>query len=315
MRIRRVNPSIYTDFDRAEWATLRARTPLTLTEADLLALRGLNDRISLDEVRDIYLPLSRLLGLRVAAAHSLVTVTSAFLGSPVSRRPYIVAIAGSVAVGKSTTARVLQALLQRWPDHPHVELVTTDGFLHPNRVLEERGLMKRKGFPQSYDAKRLLKFLAAIKAGEPEVTAPVYSHLTYDIVPDAVTVVRQPQICIIEGLNVLQNASARGSAARALISDYIDFSIYLDAAEEDVRSWYIERFLVLRDTVFHDASSYFHRYSALSTAEARETAGRIWDEINAPNLRENILPTRERAHVVLSKSAEHSVARVRLRSW
>jgi type I pantothenate kinase len=289
-----VTPSIYTDFERAEWATLRARTPLTLTEADLLALRGLNDRISLEEVRDIYLPLSRLLGLRVAAAHSLATVTSAFLGSPVSRRPYIVAIAGSVAVGKSTTARVLQALLQRWPDHPHVELVTTDGFLHPNRVLEERGLMKRKGFPQSYDAKRLLKFLAAIKAGEPEVTAPVYSHLTYDIVPDAVTVVRQPQICIIEGLNVLQNASARGSAARALISDYIDFSIY---------------------TVFHDASSYFHRYSALSIDEARETAGRIWDEINAPNLRENILPTRERAHVILSKGAEHSVARVRLRSW
>jgi type I pantothenate kinase len=305
---------MYTDFDRAEWSTLRARTPLTLTEADLLALRGLNDRISLEEVRDIYLPLSRLLGLRVAAAQSLATVTSAFLGSPVSRRPYIIAIAGSVAVGKSTTARVLQALLKQWPDHPHVELVTTDGFLHPNRVLEERGLMKRKGFPQSYDTKRLIEFLAAIKGGEPEVAAPVYSHLSYDIVPDTFTTVQQPQICLIEGLNVLQNVSRRQSA-RALISDYIDFSIYLDAAEGDVRSWYIDRFLVLRDTVFHDASSYFHRYSALSTDAARETAGRIWDEINAVNLRENILPTRERANVILSKGADHSVARVRLRSW
>jgi type I pantothenate kinase len=304
-----VSVSSHLHFTREEWSRLRAATPLTLSEPELDALRGINERISLAEVADVYLPLSRLLNLHVAAAQGLDAVVDHFLGSPAARSPYVVAIAGSVAVGKSTTARILQALLARWPNHPEVSLVTTDGFLLPNRVLEERGLMSRKGFPESYDVRRLIEFLADLKAGSAEVGAPVYSHLTYDIVPGVVENVRQPDILIVEGLNVLQT----GSPSRVFVSDFVDFSIYVDAKEADIETWYVERFFTLRGSRFKDEKSYFHRYAALSDAEARETAQRIWREINAVNLRENIEPTRDRAHLVLEKARDHSVASVRLR--
>jgi type I pantothenate kinase len=261
----------------------------------------------------VYLPLSRLLNLHVIAAQALYAVTGAFLGTPSPKAPYIVAIAGSVAVGKSTTARILQAVLRQWPDHPRVDLVTTDGFLFPNAVLEQRGLMSRKGFPESYDRKRLVTFVSDIKAGKSEVSAPVYSHVAYDIVPGAVTTIHRPQIVIIEGLNVLQNTTSRGGSASTLVSDYIDFSIYVDAREQDIQDWYVERFLLLRASVFQSATSYFHRYASLSENEARATAVRIWQEINAVNLRENVLPTRERANLILSKRGDHAVGSVSLR--
>jgi type I pantothenate kinase len=307
--------SRYITFSREEWSRLRAATPLTLTEEDLVTLRGINENVSLDEVADIYLPLSRLLNLYVAASQSLYTVTDTFLGKPAAKVPYVVAIAGSVAVGKSTTARILQALLARWPNHPKVDLVPTDGFLYPNRVLEERGLMHRKGFPESYDLRRLVQFMVAIKAGEPEVTAPVYSHLAYDILPGVVNVVRQPDIMILEGLNVLQTSDGHpgGRPPRLFVSDFIDFSIYVDADENDIEQWYIERFLKLRDTRFRDPASYFHKYASLGYEESVEVARQIWREINWVNLRENILPTRERAHLILEKGPDHSVQRVRLR--
>jgi type I pantothenate kinase len=306
--------SRYIRFDREEWARLRQATPLTLTEEDLVTLRGINDRLSLDEVAEIYLPLSRLLNLYVAAAQNLYRVTDVFLGSPAAKVPYVIAIAGSVAVGKSTIARILQALLARWPNHPQVDLVTTDGFLYPNRVLEERGLMHRKGFPESYDLRRLVRFMADVKAGQPEVAAPVYSHLVYDIVPDGLKTVRLPDIMILEGLNVLQTVDGHpGRTVRAFVSDFIDFSIYIDADEDDVEQWYISRFLTLRETVFRDESSYFHRYAHLTDQEAVATASDIWKRINWLNLRENILPTRERAHLILRKGADHLVENVRLR--
>jgi type I pantothenate kinase len=296
---------------RDDWAALRAATPMTLREADLEKLRGINERIDLDEVTAIYLPLSRLLNLYVSASQDLARVSSTFLGTFAPRVPYVIGVAGSVAVGKSTFARILQALLARWPDHPRVDLVTTDGFLYPNAVLLERGLMQRKGFPESYDTRRLLAFLRDLKSGS-AARAPVYSHVVYDIVPGEEIVVRQPDIVILEGLNVLQVGSPSGATANEFVSDYFDFSIYLDADEADVRAWYVERFLTLRKTVFQDPRSYFRHFADLSEDEAVVTAEAIWEEINGRNLKENIAPTRERASLILRKEADHRVSEVRL---
>ena len=287
---------------------------MTLDEADLAALRGINERLSLAEVAQIYLPLSRLLNLYVAASQSLHRVTDTFLGSPAAKVPYVVAVAGSVAVGKSTTSRVLQALLARWPDHPTVDIVTTDGFLYPNRILTARDLMRRKGFPESYDLRRFVRFMSDLKAGGPAVSAPVYSHQAYDILPGAEQVVRRPDIVVVEGLNVLQTGAAPpGRAPRVFVSDFIDFSIYVDAAEADIEQWYVERFQALRSTVFADPTSYFHDFAALGVAAADAKAREIWRDINAVNLRANIEPTRHRARLVLHKAADHSVQSVRLR--
>lgn len=336
--------SPYISFSREEWARLGASTPLTLSEADLARLRGINDRVSLAEVSDIYLPLSRLLSLYVSGARDLYQAIDTFLGGPAAKVPlprtFIIGIAGSVAVGKSTTARILQALLARWPGHPRVDLVATDGFLYPNRILEERGLLGRKGFPESYDVRRLMRFLADVKSGRAEVVAPVYSHLIYDIVPDQFQVVRQADIVIVEGLNVLQTdprpgpdilpfgrrpgstipgstipASPSGSrrAFTVFVSDFFDFSIYVDAEEAFITRWYMERFLTLVKTAFRDPNSYFHRYASLSIEEAVTFAETVWQEINGPNLRENILPTRERARLILEKGSNHGVRGVRLR--
>lgn len=298
----------YLSFSHDEWATLRASTPLTLDENDLDKLRGINERISLEEVTDVYLPLSRLLNLYVTASQGLYNVTDTFLGKPAAKVPYIIGVAGSVAVGKSTTSRVLQALLSRWPAHPQVDIVTTDGFLFPNAVLEERGIANRKGFPESYDQRALLDFVADLKSGVTSVAAPVYSHEAYDIVPGASTVVARPDVVIVEGLNVLQTAEAK-----VVVSDFFDFSVYVDADESDVRGWYVERFMTLRETLFRDPASYFHRYAGLSDDEAVSTATDIWETINGLNLRQNILPTRDRAHLILEKAQDHSVRRVRLR--
>jgi type I pantothenate kinase len=305
--------SPYRDFTHGEWGQLRAATPLTLSEDDLTKLRGTNEYVSLDEVAQIYLPLSRLLNLRIAATQDLHQTTDTFLGKHAARVPFIIGVAGSVAVGKSTTSRILQALLARWPNHPKVDLVTTDGFLFPNERLTEMGLMERKGFPESYDRKRLLRFVADVKSGYDEVRTPVYSHLTYDIVPGHEQVIERPDIVIIEGLNVLQTGSAEGSPS--FVSDYFDFSIYVDAEEDHIKRWYIDRFLTLRGTAFQDSASYFHRFASLSEQEARDTANRIWDTINGVNLRENIQPTMERARLILEKGADHSVERVRLRKF
>jgi type I pantothenate kinase len=306
--------SPYVTFSREEWARLRAATPMTLTDADLKTLRGINEYVSLQEVVEVYLPLSRLLNLYVAAAQGLHRVTDLFLGKPARAVPYIVGIAGSVAVGKSTFARILRALLARWPNHPRVDLVTTDGFLYPNRLLEERGLMNRKGFPESYDLRRLMRFMAELKSGAEEVRAPVYSHLVYDIVPGEEAVLHQPDIVLIEGLNVLQTPDgARRRSIRTFVSDFFDFSIYLDADECDVEEWYVARFLTFRDTAFRDPRSYFHRYADLSTDDAVATARRIWADINGINLRENIGPTRDRARLILRKGTDHSIQEIRLR--
>lgn len=303
----------YQVFPREEWAALRAATPLTLHEDDLDRLRGINEQIDLDEVAAVYLPLTRLLNLYVAATQNLHHVAATFLGTLAPKVPYVIGVAGSVAVGKSTFSRILQALLARWPDHPKVDLVTTDGFLHPNRVLEERSIMNRKGFPESYDTRRLLDFLRRLKSGEEEVTAPVYSHVIYDIVPGENITVRQPDILILEGLNVLQVGSHHPGDATEFVSDYFDFSIYIDADEEHIERWYVERFLRLRETVFRDPSSFFRHYAHLTTEEAIATARAIWVEINGKNLRENIAPTKGRASLVLHKAADHRVTEVQLR--
>ena len=306
----------YLDFSREEWAKLRAFTPLPLTESDLATLRGINEMISLEEVADIYLPLSRLLNLYVSAVQAMNKATDTFLGHLPARIPYVIGIAGSVAVGKSTIARVLQALLSRWPDHPKVDLITTDGFLLPTKVLQKRGLMKRKGFPESYERMALLRFLAQIKRGQAEVASPVYSHLIYDILEGVVQMVNQPDILIVEGLNVLQTGTARRSSKHPsmFVSDFFDFSIFIDAEEELIESWYVSRFLKLRETVFTNPDSYFNRYAALNQEEATAQAKSIWREINGPNLRENIMPTRERARLVLRKGPDHRVEEIRLRS-
>jgi len=313
-RVEGSKPSRFLHFSREQWSRLRAAAPLTLSEEGLTALQGLNENVSLEEVVKVYLPLSRLLNLHISAAKALYSVTDAFLGNPAAKVPYVVGIAGSVAVGKSTTARILQSLLARGPDHPDIALITTDGFLYPNRVLEERGIMERKGFPESYDLRRLVRFLADVKAGYPEVSAPVYSHLTYDILPEEKEYVRRPEVLIVEGLNVLQtgNGDPRDTPP-VFVSDFFDFSIYVDADEAHVERWFSERFLTLRDTVFRDESLYFHRYAHLSTEEARRVAAGIWADINGLNLRENIAPTRERAHLILEKGEDHEVLGVRLR--
>ncbi len=300
----------YLTFGREEWADLRAATPLTLREHDLDSLRGINERIDLDEVAAVYLPLTRLLNLYVAATQNLSKVSSAFLGTLEPKVPYVIGVAGSVAVGKSTFARILQALLARWPDHPKVDLVTTDGFLYPNRILEERGIMNRKGFPDSYDTRRLLQFLRELKSGEPNVAAPVYSHVVYDIVDGDEVIVSQPDIVILEGLNVLQVGS---SDASEFVSDYFDFSIYIDADEEHIQEWYVRRFLTLRETVFQNPDSFFRHYAHLTTEEAVETAKFIWREINGRNLRDNIEPSKARAGLVLRKGQDHRVTNVSLR--
>ena len=304
--------SPYMSFSSDQWSALRAYTPLTLTEEDLKELRGLNVALSLDEVARFFLPLSRLLNLHVGASQELYRASDTFLGRLPAKTPFVIGIAGSVAVGKSTTSRVLRQMLARWPNHPRVELVTTDGFLYPNKVLEDRDLMDRKGFPESYDRRRLLQFLSEVKSGQAEVRAPVYSHLVYDVVPEEEVVVRQPDILIVEGLTVLQ-AGGVDHDGSVFVSDYFDFSIYVDAAVDDIRRWYVERFLTLRETAFKDPRSYFHRYGDLSDEEAVATATDIWTRINEKNLIENIRPTRERADLIVVKGSDHSVAEVKLR--
>ncbi|GAA4362173.1 type I pantothenate kinase [Paeniglutamicibacter cryotolerans] len=304
----------FVELDRQTWARLSNEIEQPLNEADLERLSGLGEQLNLNEISEVYLPLSRLLNLYVQGSGALHRATNTFLGESTRRTPFVIGVAGSVAVGKSTTARVLQEMLRRWPDTPDVQLITTDGFLYPNAELEKRGMMHRKGFPESYDRRRLLRFVSEVKSGAPEVRAPWYSHLTYDIVPGREIVVRSPQVLIVEGLNVLAPARARqdGTAGLAL-SDFFDFSVYVDARTSDIEEWYISRFMRLRDGAFADPASYFHRYAVLSDDEARETAHGIWKRINEPNLRENVLPTRGRAQLVLSKDSDHSIRRMLLR--
>jgi len=306
--------SPYRVFSRAEWAQLRADTPMTLTSSEVEHVRSLNDRLDMAEVEEIYLPLSRLLSMYVATTQRLFRAQQRFLGTEDAKMPYIIGVAGSVAVGKSTTARVLQALLARWPNVPQVDLLTTDGFLYPNAVLQREGLMEKKGFPESYDLPALLRFLTDVKAGRRPVRAPVYSHLVYDVMPNEWIEIDRPDILIVEGLNVLQAGRLpRDGKAIPFVSDFFDFSVYLDADEDVLRHWYVDRFLTLRGTAFRDPKSYFHRYSRLSDAEAVETATSIWSRINLVNLRENILPTRQRADLILAKSESHLVEEVALR--
>jgi type I pantothenate kinase len=302
-------PSPYVELSRDAWRALRENTPLPLTSGELDALRGLKDPIDITEVEEVYLPLSRLLNLFFLADGGLRDTVSGFLGEPVQPTPFIIGVAGSVAVGKSTTSRLLRTLLARWPEHPSVELVTTDSFLHPNATLAERGIMDRKGFPESYDRRALVRFVSSIKAGAEEVSIPIYSHLEYDIVPGARQTVRRPDILIVEGLNVLQ-APPAGSLG---VSDFFDFSIYVDARVEDIRQWYVERLFALRRTAFTDPRSYFHKYAQLDEDEAAAFAQRVWRDINEINLVSNILPTRARATLVLHKGRDHAVERIRLR--
>ncbi len=306
--------SPYRIFSRAEWAKLRDDTPMTLTPAEVGEVRSLNDRLDMKEVEEIYLPLSRLLSLYVVATQRLFRAQQNFLGTEDTKVPYIIGVAGSVAVGKSTTARVLKALLARWPNTPRVDLITTDGFLYPNAVLEREGLMERKGFPESYDLPALLRFLTEVKAGRRPVRAPIYSHLVYDVMPNDWVVIEQPDILIVEGLNVLQaGPPPRDGKAIPYVSDFFDFSVYLDAGEDILLRWYVDRFLTLRGTAFRDPKSYFHRYSKLSDTEAVATATGIWSRINLLNLHENILPTRQRADLILTKGESHLIEEVALR--
>jgi type I pantothenate kinase len=313
-QIVRAGLSPYRVFPIAEWAKLRADTPMTLSAAEIEALQSLGDPLSLDEVERVYLPISRLLSFYVAAVRGVFEATRRFLGTDDGKAPFIIGIAGSVAVGKSTTARILRELLTRWPSAPKVDLLTTDGFLYPNAVLQAEGLMERKGFPESYDVAALLAFLSDVKAGSPRVPAPVYSHLTYDVVEGERIVIDRPDILILEGLNVLQPRDLPPDGkAIPFVSDFFDFSIYLDADETIVRTWYVERFMKLMETRFRDPRSYFHRYASLGRKEAEEIAAGLWDRINLVNLRENILPTRPRADLILRKGADHAVKEVALR--
>ena len=308
------NLSPFRIFSRAEWAKLRKDTPMTLTSDEVTRLRSLHDRLDFAEVEEIYLPLSRLLSMYVEYTQKLFRSQNEFLGTADIKMPFIIGVAGSVAVGKSTTARVLQALLARWPNVPKVELVTTDGFLLPNAVLEREGLMEKKGFPESYDLPALLRFLSDVKGGRRPARAPVYSHLTYDVMPNHWVEVDRPDILVVEGLNVLQTGRLpKDGKAIPFVSDFFDFSVYLDATEDVLRAWYIDRFLALRSTAFRDPKSYFHRYSTLSDKEASNTASSIWNRINLVNLHDNILPTRQRADLILKKGESHAVEEVALR--
>jgi type I pantothenate kinase len=301
--------SPYLTFSRDEWSRLRGETPMSLSEEDVAELSGITEALSMREVEEVYLPLSRLLNLHIAAVQELHRVSSRFLGSPAPRVPYVVAIAGSVSVGKSTTARVLKRLLSRWPEHRRVELVTTDGFLFPNATLHDRGLMQRKGFPESYDRQRLVRFIAQLKSGLAPLRVPVYSHLQYDILRDTEQTIEHPDIVILEGLNVLQS----GTAHSVFVSDFVDFSIYVDASEAQLESWFMQRFQALRETAFRDPASFFHALATMPDAEALAVAHNAWHNINLVNLRENILPTRERARLILEKGERHVVERVLLR--
>ncbi len=308
------NLSPFRIFSRAEWAKLRKDTPMTLTSDEVARLRSLHDRLDIAEVEEIYLPLSRLLSMYVENTQKLFRSQNEFLGTADIKMPFIIGVAGSVAVGKSTTARVLQALLARWTNVPKVDLITTDGFLLPNAVLEREGLMEKKGFPESYDLPALLRFLSDIKAGRRPARAPVYSHLTYDVMPNHWVEVDRPDILVVEGLNVLQTGRLpKDGKAIPFVSDFFDFSVYLDATEDVLRAWYIDRFLALRETAFRDPKSYFHRYSTLSDKEASNTASSIWNQINLVNLHDNILPTRQRADLILKKGESHAVEEVALR--
>ena len=307
-----LNP--YHHFTKAEWSALRADEPMTLTREDVARLRTLSDPISLEEAEEVYLPLTRLLSFYVEAIQGLHNVSARFLETPDHKVPFIVGVAGSVAVGKSTTARILQALLQRWPASPKVDLITTDGFLHPNAVLAERGIMERKGFPESYDRGRFVAFLADIKSGKANVKAPVYSHLVYDVVPGGEVVVDRPDILIVEGLNILQPGELpRNGKPIVFASDFLDFSIYIDADTDELEGWYLERFFRLRETAFQDPTSYFRRIAEMSEDEAAKFGRMIWRTINLPNLIENVLPTRGRADLVLKKGRDHLIEEVQLR--
>jgi type I pantothenate kinase len=306
--------SPYRIFSRAEWAERREDTPMTLTPEEVTRVRSLHDRLDISEVEEIYLPISRLLSMYVAATQRLFRAQQDFLGTEDSKMPYIIGVAGSVAVGKSTTARVLEALLARWPNVPKVDLITTDGFLYPNAILAREGLMERKGFPESYDLPALLRFLSDVKAGRRPTRAPVYSHLIYDVIPNQWIEIDRPDILVVEGLNVLQaGRPPKGGKAIPYVSDFFDFSIYLDANEDVLLTWYVDRFLTLRETAFRDPKSFFHRYAGLSDADAIETATSIWRRINLVNLHENILPTRQRADLILTKAESHAVEQVALR--
>lgn len=300
----------FVEIARADWAALAPSTQAPLTPVELVELRGLGDVLDLDEVADVYLPLSRLINLYAVGAKRLHRATSDFLGQRAPSTPFVIGVAGSVAVGKSTIARLLRELLGRWEHTPRVELITTDGFLLPNAELARRGLMDRKGFPESYDRRALLRFVSNVKSGMEEVRAPFYSHLSYDIVPDAQIVVHQPDILIVEGLNVLQPPTA---GHRLAVSDLFDFSVYVDARTSDIASWYEERFLKLQRSAFANPQSYFHRYAKLSEADARATAREVWGHINEPNLTQNIRPTRSRATLVLRKNSQHAVNSILLR--
>jgi type I pantothenate kinase len=301
--------SRYLVFERPQWARLRGQTPLTLTDADLIELAGISERLSMAEVEEVYLPLSRLLNLHIEAVGDLHRVTSRFLGTLAPRVPYLIALAGSVSAGKSTTARILKTLLCRWPESPRVHLVTTDGFLFPNRILEERGIMQRKGFPESYDLPRLVRFVSDLKSGRFPLRAPVYSHFHYDIRPGEEIVIPSADIVILEGLNVLQS----GAAHAVFVSDYIDFSIYVDAPEDQLEVWYLDRFRTLRETAFQDPSSYFHYFAEMTADEAETMAREVWERVNLANLRANVAPTRDKATLILEKGANHVVERVLLR--
>ncbi len=305
----------YVELDRDAWAALGAATEQPLSAEEIDRVRGLGDELDLDEVQQVYLPLSRLLSLYAESAGHLHRAQEEFLNQPQPpRTPFVIGLAGSVAVGKSTTARLLQHMLAHWPANPSVALVTTDGFLLPNAELRARGLLERKGFPESYDRRALLRFVMDIKSGKDEVEAPTYSHLVYDVVPEEKVVVRHPDIVIIEGLNVLQPGRVREDGRIGLaISDFFDFSVYVDAATDDIRTWYVDRFLRLRETAFRDPASYFARYGSLSEEEAVAQANAIWDTVNGPNLKQNVQPTRGRATLVLRKAPDHSVRWVRLR--